>query len=217
MSSWTQSLWTENGKGSNTMTGTNSKRGRIILGAGGVAALAMVLLGILNKPAYHSLLAAAVMWSLASLSMIILGIAFLHLRSIFKTKAAYLAAAVLLIKAVLVVIPLFVVYKDAEYFMNAMQIVRSLVDALFLFAAAWVVYCGRPLLGGIVSRLITALLTIAPLSLIAHYVITWLSLVTWQSGLEWAFLTWVVILSTLLGTAGLGASLIWLAVRTPRG
>lgn len=198
------------------MTGMNSKRKRIILGAGGVAALTMVLLGILNKPAYHSLLAAAVMWSLASLSMIILGIAFIHMRSIFKTKASYLAAAVLFIKAVLVVIPLFVVYEDAEYFMNAMQILRSLVDALFLLTAAWVVYCGRELLGGIVSKLITAMLTIAPLSLLAHYVVTWLSLVTWQSGLGWAFLTWVTILSTLLGTGGLGASLIWLAVRNPR-
>jgi len=192
-----------------------TKRERLILGSGGLAALALVILGIFNQPAYSSLIAAAVMWSLASLSMIVLAVTFIHIRRLFDTPAVYLAAAVLFIKAVMVVIPLFVVSADAESFVGVMQIIRSAVDILFLSVSAWVAYCGRPVLGGIVSRLIAAMLTIAAMGIIANFIITWLSLLALTCPV-FPLLHWVVILSVLLGTGGLGASFIWLAVRNPR-
>jgi len=195
------------------MTDKKTTVNRAILVTGGVAALALVILGIFNQSSYSSIVAAAIVWSLASLSMIALGIAFIHIRRVFETPAAYLASAVLFIKAVLVVIPLFVEYADAE----VMQVIRSAIDILFMAATAWVMYCGRPLLGGIVSRLIAAMLTIASLGLIAKFIVAWWSIISWQSCVESALVNWAVILSTLLGTGGMGASFIWLGVRRGEG
>ena len=189
------------------MTEKISQKTRIVMGAGGVAALVMVVLGILSKPAYASVVKAAVMWSSAGLSMIVLGIAFIHIRNLLKTPAAYLVAAVLFVQAVLVVVPLFIVYEEAADFMNALQCFRNGVDVLFLVLMAWVVYCGQPVLGGILSRFIAAALTLAALGLLANHIVPWLS------GTFSVFLSWMIVLSTLLGIAGLGAGFIWLAVK----
>lgn len=186
------------------------KNVRIILGAGGVSALALVLLGILSKPAYTSVTTAAIMWSLASLSMIILGVTFIHVRRLFKTPVAHLVAALLFIKAALVVIPLFVVYQEAAGFMDALQHFRNGVDLLFLLLTAWVAFRGRKTLGAIFSNLITAALALASLGLLANHILLRLS------GSVPGFLGWTIILSTLLGIAGLGVGFIWLAVRNPR-
>jgi hypothetical protein len=189
------------------MTEKMTTGNRTFLGIGGVAALALVILGIFNKPAYSSLVAAAVMWSLASLAMIALGVAFIRIRSVFETPVVYAAAAVLFLKAVLVVIPLFIVCKEEEMFLSALAGVRNGVDILFLALTAWIAYCGRPMLGGPVSRLIAALLTVAALCLFASHIVIWLS------GRAYRYLSWVIIVSTLLGIGGLGAGFIWLAVR----
>ena len=172
--------------------------------------MVMVVLGILSKPAYASVVEAAVMWSSAGLSMIVLGVAFIHIRNLLETPAAYLVAAVLFVKAILVVIPLFIVYEEAAAFMYALQYFRYGVDVLFLLLTAWVAFRGRALLGNVFSRFIAAALAVASLGLLANHILMWLS------GSVPLSLGWIIIFSTLLGIAGLGVGFIWLAVRKTR-
>jgi hypothetical protein len=183
---------------------------RTILFAGGVAALAVVILGIFTKTAFQSVVAAALMWSAASLSMIILGVAFIAVRRLFETPAAILVAALLFTKAVLVVIPLFAIYKHAAGFMDVLYHLKNVVNVVFLGATAWVVFCGRTVLGMYFSLPTAALLALATLGLATNHIILY------SSGSVPAVLGWTIILTTLLGIAGLGAGFIWLAFRRER-
>ena len=193
------------------MTDDISQKDRIYLLAGGVAALAVVILGIFTKTAYQSVVAAALMWSAGSLSMIVLGVAFITVRRLFDTPVAFLAAALSFTKAILVVIPLFVVYRHAAGFMDFLYHFKNVVDVVFLGATAWVVFCGRKALGMYFSLPTTALLTLAALGLAANYIILY------SSGSVPAFLKWTIILTTLPGFFGVGVGVIRLAVINPRG
>lgn len=65
-------------------------------------------------------------------------------------------------------------------------------------------------LGIVFSRFIAAALAVASLGLLANHILLWLS------GSVPLSLGWIIIFSTLLGIAGLGAGFIWVAVRNPR-
>jgi hypothetical protein len=118
-----------------------------------------------------------------------------------------LVAALLIVKAILVAFPLFIVFEESIAFMVALRHFRNGVDLLFLLSTAWVAYCGRKALGNVFAGLIAGAFTLAATGLLANY------LYLRQSGTFPVFLTWVTIVSTLLGVAGLGAGFIWLAFR----
>ncbi len=185
------------------------ERERLILGLGGLAALALVVLGIFTKTTYKSVTAAALIWSAASLSLIVLGVAFIAVRRRLETPAALLVAPLLFVKAVLVVVPLFIIYKQAAGFMDVLHHFEKVVDVLFLGATAWVVFSGLRVLGKAFSLPTAALLSLATLGLLTNHLLLYLN------GWVPAFLAWTIILSTLLGIAGLGLGLVWLAVRNP--
>jgi len=184
---------------------------RALLVAGGAAALALVLLGILTKTTYKSVAVAAMIWSAASLSMVVLGVTFIAVRRRFETPVALLVAPLLFVKAVLVVFPLFIIYKQAAGFMDVLNHFENVVDVLFLGATAWVVFCGRRTLGKAFSLPTAALLSLATLGLLIDHLLLYLN------GSVPAFLAWTIILSTLLGFFGLGIGFIRLAFRNPRG
>jgi hypothetical protein len=184
---------------------------RAVLGAGGVAAIALVVLGIFTKTAYKSVAAAAVVWSAASLSMVVLGVTFIAVRRRFETPVALLVGPLLFLKAVLVVFPLFIIYKQAAGFMDVLTHFENVVDVLFLGVTAWAVFCGRRVLGKALSIPTAALLSLATLGLLTSHPLRHLN------GSVPAFLAWTIILSTLLGFFGLGIGFIRLAFRNPRG
>ena len=189
----------------------HKNRDRITLGAGGAAALAVVILGIFTKTAYQSVIAAALMWSAASLSMIVLGVAFFAVRRLFEAPVANVVAALLFIKAVLVVFPLFMTRGFPAGLMEFLYHFKNVVNVLYMGMTAWVVFHGRVLLGKGFSLPVVALLSLATLGLLSSHLFLYLD------GSVPAFIGWTTILTTLLGVAGMGAGFIWLAVRNPRG
>lgn len=184
---------------------------RTILFAGGAAALALVVLGIFTKTAYRSVTAAALMWSAASLSMIVLGVAFINVRRLFDTPVAVVVAVLLFIKAVLVVIPLFMTRGFPVGIMDVLYYFKNVVNVLYMGMTAWVVFRGRVVLGKGLSLPVVALLAPATLGLLASHLFLYLD------GSVPAFLGWTTILTTLLGIAGLGAGFIWLALKQGSG
>ena len=185
----------------------HKNRDRVILFAGGAAALAVVLLGIFTKTAYKSVTAAALMWSAASLSMIVLGAAFVAVRRLFETPLAIVVAVLLFIKAVLVVFPLFMTRGFPACLMEFLYHFKNVVNVLYMGMTAWVVFCGRAVLGKGISLQVVALLALATLGLLVSHIFLYLD------GSVPAFIGWTTILTTLLGIAGMGAGFIWLAFR----
>jgi hypothetical protein len=184
---------------------------RAVLGAGGVAAIALVVLGIFTKTAYESVTAAFLMWSAASLSMIVLGAAFITARRRLETPAALLVAVLLFIKAVLVVTPLFVWHGRAVSFMVVLYHFKNVVNVVFMGTTAWVIFRGRRVLGKAFSLPTAALLILATMGFLTNYLLLYLN------GPVPAFLAWTIILSTLLGFFGLGVGFIRMTFRNPRG
>ena len=134
------------------------KHERKILGAGGAAALAVVLLGIFTNTAYKSVTAAALMWSAASLSMIVMGVAFVAVRRLFETPVAVVVAVLLFIKAVLVVFPLFMTRGFPVGLMEFLYHFKNVVNVLYMGMTAWVVFRGRAVLGNGLSLPVVALM-----------------------------------------------------------
>lgn len=190
-----------------TVTTEIPGRARKILFAGGLAALALVLLGLLNKQAYTNLALAAVMWSAAGVAMVVLGISFITVRRLFDTPLALLAAALLFLKAVLVVLPLLVTCREAAGFMDVAGHVRTGADFLFMLSVAWVVFRGRKMMGVQISYATAFALFLATLGLAASRIIVLLS------GSTSAFLALAVLILVFLGFAGLGAGFIRMALR----
>jgi len=189
------------------MNGKTATENRAVLGAGGAAAIALVVLGIFTKTAYKSVTAAALMWSAASLSMIVMGVAFMAVRRRFKTPVAVVVAVLLFIKAVLVVFPLFVTREFPASMMVFLYHFKDAVNVLYMGMTAWVVFCGRVALGKGFSLPTAALLSLAALGLLISHLLRQLN------GSVPAFLAWTIILSTLLGFFGLGAGFIRLALK----
>jgi hypothetical protein len=194
-----------------SLNDNNAARNRAVLFAGGAAALVVVILGIFTKTAYRSVIAAALMWSAASLSMIVLGVAFVAVRRLFETPLAVVVAVLLFIKAVLVVFPLFMTRGFPAGLMEFLYHFKNVVNVLYMGMTAWVVFRGRVVLGKGLSLPVVALLTLATLGLLASHIFLYLD------GSVPPFLGWTTILTTLLGIAGVGVGLIWLAFRRGEG